>query len=103
MFSLLIITNARVSVALAGTSQPAKSNPGGFALILRHVGRRGAFRGRNSGERFHGGNDPAPRRVRRQCGGDGSARLRNALCVDAVAPTSSDRRVRGIYWDVFSL
>ena len=58
------ITNVRVSVALAGTSQQAKSNPGGFDTLLHHVGRRRAFCGRNSNGRFHGANDPASRFVR---------------------------------------
>jgi hypothetical protein len=70
--------------------------------VLRRLGSRSTFYSRNPNKRFHGGNDPATRRVR-QSGVNGVTRLRNASRLDALAATGCGRRVRWIYWDVFGL
>src|SRR6266516_148147 len=94
--------NAWTDAALVASSKKDEPKRAFFDAFLRCLGSGGAFCGRNSSKRFHGGNDPATRRTW-QCGADGVNRLRNALRADALAATGGGRRVGRIYWDVLGL
>src|ERR1043166_371772 len=71
-------------------------------VVVQHVGRRCAFREGNSGQRIHVGYDLPPGRSR-QRRRDGSARLRNALRVDALVAPYGDRRVGWVCWYVLGV
>src|SRR4029434_8078320 len=71
-------------------------------VLLLDVGRRCAFREGNSGQRIHVGHDLPPRRLR-QRRRDGSARLCNALRIDALVAPDGARRVGGVYWHVLGV
>jgi hypothetical protein len=51
--------NAWIDAAMVASNEKGEPERAVFDAFLRGLGSGGAFRGRNSSKRFHGGDDPA--------------------------------------------
>src|SRR4029077_996511 len=99
MFTSEPAEDARIPTPSAPSIEANGSDLVAIYVVLFHVGRRCAFREGNSGQRIHVEHDLPQRRLR-QRRRNGSARLRDAVRIDALVAPYGARRVGRIYWHV---